>query len=88
MGKGGAGGSQEKGVGPQGWHGMGEGTVKGWGIHPWSRQGLGCGDEEVCDVRREDVGILGTRVGDEEISHPWGERETMREEPVLVKGKR
>lgn len=41
-----AGGSQEKGVGPHGWHGMGEGTLKGWGMHPWSRWGSGCGDEE------------------------------------------
>lgn len=27
------------------------------------------------------------RDGDEDIIHPWGERETIREEPVLVKRK-
>ena len=49
-------GSQEKGVGPQGWCGMGGGTIKGWGMHPWSRRGAGCGDEKGCDVWREAVG--------------------------------
>lgn len=34
LGKGGAGGFQGKGVGPQGWCGMGEGTIKEWEMHP------------------------------------------------------
>lgn len=43
--------------GPHGWHGTGEGTVEGCGVHPWCRQGVGCKDEEGCNEWREDVGI-------------------------------
>lgn len=50
LGKGGAGGSQEKGADPPGWCGMGEGTIKGGGCNhgadrEWSvgmRNGVMC----------------------------------------------
>lgn len=55
--KGGAGGFQGKGVGHQGWCGIGKGTIKEWEMHPQSRGGVACRGEEGYSVQREDVGI-------------------------------
>lgn len=48
-----------KGVGHQGWCGMGEGTIKEWELLPQSRRGVACRSEEGYSVQREGMGIQG-----------------------------